>query len=68
MTRIFVAGHNGMVGSAIVRALSAAGHSLITAPRRELDLTDRHAVTSFLKQTEPEIVVVAGGEGRRHSC
>jgi len=51
-----------MVGAAIVRSLSAEGHSLVTAPRRELDLTDRQAVTSFLKQTEPEIVVVAAAK------
>ncbi|MDA0273066.1 MAG: GDP-L-fucose synthase [Proteobacteria bacterium] len=62
MARVFVAGHNGMVGSAIVRALSAEGHSLITAPRRELDLTDRQAVTAFLKQTEPHMVVVAAAK------
>ena len=62
MARVFVAGHNGMVGSAIVRTLQAQGHHLVTAPRRELDLTDRQAVTAFLKQAEPEIVVVAAAK------
>jgi len=62
MARVFVAGHNGMVGSAIVRTLKAQGHHLVTAPRRELDLADRQAVTAFLKQAEPEIVVVAAAK------
>ena len=62
MARVFVAGHNGMVGSSIVRTLQAQGHNLVTAPRRELDLTDRQAVTAFLKQAEPEIVVVAAAK------
>ncbi len=62
MARVFVAGHNGMVGSAIVRTLQAQGHNLVTAPRRELDLADRQAVTAFLKQAEPEIVVVAAAK------
>ena len=40
-TRIFVAGHAGLVGSAIVRRLESAGHTnLLTATRRELDLRD----------------------------
>jgi len=62
MSRVFVAGHNGMVGSAIVRTLSTEGHDLVTAPRHELDLADRRAVTAFLKQAEPEIVVVAAAK------
>ena len=59
MARVFVAGHNGMVGSAILRRLKAQGHHLVTASRRELDLADQQAVMAFLKQAEPEIVVVA---------
>ena len=62
MARVFVAGHHGMVGSAIVRTLQAQGHHLVTAPRRELELADRQAVTAFLKQAEPEIVVVAAAK------
>ena len=62
MARVFVAGHNGMVGAAIVRALSDEGHDLVTAPRRELDLADRPAVTAFLKQAEPQLVVVAAAK------
>lgn len=59
MAGIFVAGHNGMVGAAICRQLHAAGESLITAPRRELDLTDPTAVTAFLKAASPSTVVAA---------
>ena len=45
---VFVAGHNGMVGSAIVRKLQAVGYSrVITASRKELDLTDQSAVRQF---------------------
>ena len=48
--KIFVAGHQGMVGSAIVRALSSIGeNTLITASRSELDLLDQHAVQSFFE-------------------
>ena len=49
--RIFVAGHRGMVGSAIVRRLQAAdAGDLITASRSELDLLDSHAVHDFFAQ------------------
>lgn len=58
--KIFVAGHRGMVGSAIVRALRARGaHDLVTAPRSELDLTDERAVRDFLQRERPQVVVLA---------
>ena len=45
---LFVAGHRGMVGSAIVRRLQALGcTNILTAGRDELDLTDQHAVNAF---------------------
>ena len=48
MTRIFVAGHRGMVGSAVLRALRNSGHrEILTATRAELDLTDQRAVKRF---------------------
>ncbi|NNM00337.1 MAG: NAD-dependent epimerase/dehydratase family protein, partial [Gammaproteobacteria bacterium] len=59
-SRIYVAGHRGLVGSAIVRALEAAGHTeIITATRAETDLTDRDAVMEFYAAHRPEYVFVA---------
>jgi len=49
---IFVAGHRGMVGSAIVRRLQALRHSnILTATHAELDLTNQAAVQAFLPRT-----------------
>lgn len=48
--RIYVAGHRGMVGGAILRQLQAAGgHELITATSAQLDLTDQTAVRDFMQ-------------------
>ncbi len=56
----FVAGHRGMVGSAIMRSLENAGFShLLVRTRTELDLTDRDATFQFFTQTRPEVVVLA---------
>ncbi len=58
--RIFVAGHRGMVGSAIVRALRAQGFdNLLLRGRRELDLMDPSAVDAFYKAEKPDIVIDA---------
>ncbi len=58
--RIFVAGHRGMVGSAILRALQAAGHgALITRTRAELDLREQAAVREFFQRERPEYVFLA---------
>ncbi|MEZ5352725.1 MAG: GDP-L-fucose synthase [Bryobacteraceae bacterium] len=57
---IFVAGHRGLVGSAILRRLEAGGfRNLITRTREELDLTDRAAVDLFLAETRPEFIFLA---------
>ena len=46
--RIFVAGHNGLVGSAIVRVLNKKGYkNIITEERKKLDLTDKNKVLQF---------------------
>jgi len=58
--RIFVAGHRGLVGSAIVRALCAAGHThLLLRTRDELDLRDPVATAAFFEKTRPDHVFLA---------
>jgi GDP-L-fucose synthase len=58
--RIFVAGHRGLVGSAIVRALEASGFgNLLLRSRAELDLLDLAAVRRFFSQEKPEYVFIA---------
>jgi len=58
--RIYVAGHRGMVGSAIVRRLQAAGYgNLLLAGRSELDLTNQQAVADFFQQNKPDHVFLA---------
>lgn len=58
--RIYVAGHRGMVGSAIVRRLVAAGYTnLVVRTRKELDLLDQRAVRAFMEETKPDYVFLA---------
>ena len=58
--KIYVAGHRGMVGSAIVRALRAAGHTnMVTRTSAELDLRDGAATRAFLAAEKPTYVVMA---------
>jgi len=60
--RIFVAGHNGLVGSALVRTLRHKGfHNLLTASRHELDLRDQSAVNAWFRRNRPEFVILAAG-------
>jgi nucleoside-diphosphate-sugar epimerase len=61
--RVYVAGHRGMVGSAIVRALRARGASdIITRTHAELDLADQQAVRGFLAKEKPDHVVLAAAK------
>ncbi|MFA5682750.1 MAG: GDP-L-fucose synthase, partial [Hydrogenophaga sp.] len=63
--RIYVAGHRGMVGSAIVRHLLAQGHPashLITRTHAELDLTDQAAVRAFFDRERPDQVYLAAAK------
>lgn len=61
--KIYVAGHRGMVGSAIVRALKAQGQSnLITRTHVEMDLTDQSAVRGFFEQEKPDQVYLAAAK------
>jgi GDP-L-fucose synthase len=61
--KIYVAGHRGMVGSAIVRTLSAKGYSnLVLRTHSELDLIDQAAVHRFFEQEKPDYVFVAAAK------
>ena len=61
--RIFVAGHRGMAGSAICRALQRAGyHQLLSASREELDLLDAAAVQRWFADHQPSVVVLAAAK------
>lgn len=60
--RAYVAGHRGMVGSAITRSLEADGAEIVTAARSELDLTDQSAVRNFLAKERPDTVIVAAAK------
>jgi len=61
--RIFVAGHRGMAGSAICRALQRAGYpQILTATRQELDLLDAGAVQRWFAEQQPTVVVLAAAK------
>jgi len=63
MTRIYVAGHRGMVGSAIMRRLTARhGVELVTRTHAELDLTDQAEVRNFMQAERPEVVILAAAK------
>jgi nucleoside-diphosphate-sugar epimerase len=70
---VFVAGHRGMVGSALLRELSARGHArVLTRTHAELDLADGAATERFFAQTRPEVVLLAaalvGGIGANQAA
>ena len=61
--KIYVAGHRGMVGSAIVRELEHQGyHNIITRTHRELDLTRQDEVERFFAEEQPEYVFLAAAK------
>jgi GDP-L-fucose synthase len=61
--RIFIAGHRGMVGSALQRRLQAGGYSnVLTASRTELDLLDQRAVHAWLQQHKPDYLFIAAAK------
>lgn len=61
--RIYVAGHRGLVGSAIVRAIeSSTSHTWIGKTHAELDLLDRQAVFAYLNETKPDAVIIAAAK------
>ena len=62
-TKIYIAGHRGMVGSAVWRALESKGYSnLIGKTSAELDLRNQQAVTDFYNKEQPEVVIDAAAK------
>lgn len=61
--KVFVAGHRGLAGSALLRALQAKGYrNLVTRTRDELDLTDAAATARFMQDERPEVVFLAAAK------
>lgn len=61
--KIYIAGHNGMVGSAIIRKLKSEGyHNLITINHSQLDLRNQKNTEDFIASTKPEIVIIAAAK------
>ena len=60
--RIYVAGHNGMVGQAVVRRLAQEKVEIITGDRRAFDLTRQQSVENWLGTEQPDIVIVAAAK------
>lgn len=61
-SRIYIAGHTGLIGSAILRALTGSGYkNLVLATHQELELTNRHFVFEFFLAHKPEYVILAAG-------
>lgn len=62
-SKVFIAGHRGMVGSAIMRKIQAAGSAeILTATRNELDLTSQQAVREFFQREKPDQVYLAAAK------
>lgn len=62
-SRIYVAGHTGLLGSALVKRLTSGGYTnIITRTRQLLDLTDKNQVDDFFKAERPEYVFLAAGK------
>ena len=60
--RVFVAGHRGLVGSAILRRLAKTGHvQVLTATREQLDLRDQAAVNYWFRANRPDYVYLVAG-------
>ena len=63
MRKIYLAGHGGMVGSAILRQLQAKGEmNIVIRTHAELDLTDQAAVQAFMQAERPDLVILAAAK------
>lgn len=60
--RIYVAGHRGMVGSAVVRRLQSEDCEIVTATRQEADLKNLAEVVAFVKEAKPDVIVMAAAK------
>ena len=62
-SKIFIAGHNGLVGNAIYRLLKKKHYKkIITASRKKLDLTNKKKVKDFFKKKRPEFVIMCAAK------
>ena len=60
--RVYIPGHSGMVGSALLRRLAGEPEvTLLTAPRSALDLCNQQAVELFFEREKPQVVIMAAG-------
>lgn len=63
--RVYIAGHRGLVGSALLRTFAGAGFTnLLVRSRAELDLTDRAATFDFVLESRPQVVIDAAASSR----
>ena len=60
--RIFVAGHRGMVGGALLRRLASEGGTVLTATRQELNLIDQISVTRWIENNKPDVIFLAAAK------
>src|SRR3546814_18972320 len=60
--RVFVAGHRGLVGSAITRRLACEDCEIVTATRDEVDLADQSAVRKWMAANQPDAIVLAAAK------
>ena len=62
-SKVFIAGHRGLVGSAVLRCLEERGFDqLLTCPHSDLDLTDQNATRDFFSSKKPEVVILAAAK------
>lgn len=62
-SKIYVAGHNGLVGSALVKQLTEQGHNnLIFTPHSQYDLRDQQTVSDFFKINKPQYVIISAAK------
>ena len=66
--RVWVAGHNGMVGAAIIRRLAKENCEILTVDRISVDLKDQAATRDWIKSAKAGCHIPRGRESRRHSC